>query len=182
MSKPLGTISTPLPTPNEICQWFYMAHRSHADGVRWLLACGQALKDIKVAQGLGNWALWVKKHEHELGFGLTTADRLIRAHTVHSSSTTSLTNGEAVLISRAIWGNLPPVNQLDDRRSSACKFLSKVHEWMVEHPAPDTARELPHDEAAALRDQLEQVQRWLALLCVALERPAHSKVSVRANA
>lgn len=159
-----------------------MAHRSHADSIRWLLACGQALKDIKAAEGHGNWMLWVKKNEHELGFGLTTAGRLIRAYTVYSALAPNLTNGDAVLISRAIWSHMPPVNQVDDLRSPACKFLSKVHDWMVDHPAPDTARELPHDEAAALRDQLEQVQRWLALLCVALERPTHSKVSVRANA
>lgn len=87
-------------------------YRSSREGlvnaVRERLECGKRLKAEKEKQGHGNWLPWLKANEKTLGFGESTALKLMNAYEANPELTTDLTENAALKISRKMWGNDNP--------------------------------------------------------------------------
>lgn len=88
-----------------IGQLFQRAHGSHQESVQCLIEAGRRLREVKRDLSHGEWGSWVQNNRDHLGFGYSTARRLLNA-AANCASTRILKDDEAAEINRRIWGNL----------------------------------------------------------------------------
>jgi DNA N-6-adenine-methyltransferase (Dam)/Protein of unknown function (DUF3102) len=100
--------------------------------VRCLIEAGQRLAKKKAQLGHGRWLPWLKENETELGFGISTAGRLIKgAEASNSAPARNLGEAEALQISRDIWGHNQPA-----------LYSSESVEWYTPERYVEAAREV----------------------------------------
>jgi Protein of unknown function (DUF3102) len=76
------------------------------DSVKLYLQAGRRLIQKKDSMRHGEWAPWLRTNADVLGFRhRTTASRLMKAAAANGASTHPLSEAEAILISRTLWGN-----------------------------------------------------------------------------
>jgi hypothetical protein len=92
----------------EIGELYCKAKSSIIDGVRYALECGHKLKAKKDEVGHGHWIEWINGNADALGFGVRTADRLMRGAAKLDASV-QYDEIQALQISREIWGHQGPV-------------------------------------------------------------------------
>jgi hypothetical protein len=88
----------------EIGALYRKAKQSIIDGVRFALECGHKLKAKKDKIGHGKWIAWIEDNADALGFGIRSADRLMRGATKLDASV-QFDEAKALQISRLIWGH-----------------------------------------------------------------------------
>jgi len=152
-------------SPAIIGRMFGLARSSHVDSVRYLIQCGEALRAVKDSLGYGEWMLWLKEHQKELGFCDSTARRMMQA-AKEWSSTHNLDDDAAAKLNRQIWGNKPPPKIEIEEHSKEYRQLRRMTEWMNAHPAWTVNSSLSRVEAADIRSALTDAREWI----VSLER------------
>ena len=141
------------------------ARSSHVDSVKHLLACGNALIEVKKTLDHGTWMIWLSEHKEELGFHDRTARKLMLGASKWPS-TANLDDDGAVKISRQVWCNEPPPKVDIEEHSKEYRQLLRTFEWMKSHPAWTVNSSLSRAEAAELRNSLNDAREWI----VSLER------------
>jgi DNA-binding transcriptional regulator YhcF (GntR family) len=97
------------------------ARTSATSGVRYAIEAGQRLAAKKKSLDHGDWLPWLKTNKDVLGFeNDSTARRLMKA-AANRALTHDLTEAEATVISRQIWGNTTKKKKSEPRsaRSNA---------------------------------------------------------------
>ena len=151
--------------PEIIGRLYKLARSSHVDSVKYLVQCGEALQAVKDSIGFGEWMLWLKDHQKDLGFDDRTARRMMQA-AKEWSSTSNLDDDRAAKMNRQIWGNAPPPRVEIEDHSKAYRHLVRFIEWFKARPAWTVNSELSREEAAEIRAQLADAKEWI----VSLER------------
>ena len=94
------------PDAVDIGDLYGQARASLVESVRAQIECGRRLAEKKAALPHGAWLPWLRDNAGVLGFASDgTARKLMRAAGANRSSTTDLSEAEAVAISRKTWGN-----------------------------------------------------------------------------
>jgi phage N-6-adenine-methyltransferase len=88
----------------EIGQLYFRSKSSLIDGIRYALECGERLKAKKNEVGHGHWIAWINANTDVLGFGVRSADRLMRSTAILDASV-QFDEVKAIQISRQIWGH-----------------------------------------------------------------------------
>lgn len=84
---------------------FRKAHATHVDSVRYLIECGQRLQAKRESLKHGEWLPWIAANKEALGFGESTARKLIAGTVRYQELATDLAPADALKINRAIWGH-----------------------------------------------------------------------------
>lgn len=114
----------------EIGELYGKARSSIVESVRYLIECGQRLAQKKEEVGHGNWLPWLEANYEVLGFNTRhTSARLIRIAT-NVSSTIHLEPGDALKLSREVWGN----------DTGALLVQSKANRWYTPSDYIEAAR------------------------------------------
>lgn len=131
------------------------------DSLENLIICGRKLNEVKASLPYGEWELWLKSNQGELGFNSGTARRLMRAAKERSPATV-LTEDEAIAISRQIWGHESHVEPDANEPApiSAWRGFDRFLKWTESH-APT---ELAAADPAEVRTQIVLLRQWLASL------------------
>jgi hypothetical protein len=116
---------------SEIGRLYRQAKSNFVDSVKLLIECGERLKAQKGKLSHGEWLPWVEANRGKLGFGLSTADKLMRG--ANSPLTTNLTEAQAVTISRQIWGNREP----EPSKPHSANAALTHHLSETQKPSPD---------------------------------------------
>jgi len=165
----MGTALGKHHSPTIIGRLFKLAHSSHIDSVRYLVQCGEALHAVKESIGYGEWMIWLKENQKELGFDDRAARRMMQAAKDAAkewSSTSEVHQDWAVRVNRQIWGNQPPPKIEIEEHSKEYRQLMRMAEWMRDHPAWTVNSSLSRVEAADIRSALTDAREWI----VSLER------------
>src|SRR6185437_4280693 len=127
----LGNSPVRVPTAPEVGALYITAQRSCEASIEAILSCGRALIDIKASLPHGEWMLWLKDHQSELGFHDRTAQRLMNAAKKYSNTslTSDLVDSAGPILKR-VWGNEPP-----ERESHALSVtrLEAFAKWALAH-------------------------------------------------
>jgi hypothetical protein len=86
---------------------FHRARHGIVGSVMHLLECGQRLIAKKEELEHGEFRPWLAANEEILGFGHTTAARLMKKARMLRPTQHLLTDSEALNVSRELWGNAP---------------------------------------------------------------------------
>lgn len=87
----------------EIGELFQQSKNSLVDSVKYLWHTGDKLKAKKYELGHGNFLPWLEKNRGLLGFGVTTAGRLMKLS--NCALAHNMEPEEALAISRSLWGH-----------------------------------------------------------------------------
>jgi ParB family chromosome partitioning protein len=80
------------------------AKQSIIDSVRWQIACGQHLTAKRDSLLHGEWLSWLKANAEALGFGISTANKLMKGATKFVAGY-EFDEATALEISRETWGH-----------------------------------------------------------------------------
>jgi hypothetical protein len=122
-----------------------------------LIIAGAALQAIKDSLDFGDWLLWLKAHQEELGFNPRTAQRLLK---LNATLTTHLTEEAQSAALRLVWGN-EPVRAEEPVPADRLTTFSK---WIETHSPAD----IPIADPVSVRQRIEQIRAWLNSLEVQL--------------
>ena len=86
-----------------IGQLYHKAKSSFVDGLKYYVECGAKLKVAKDSMPHGEWIPWIGLHKEKLGFGESTARRLISVS--KRALTPDLNEPEALVICNEMWRN-----------------------------------------------------------------------------
>lgn len=155
-------------SPRDIGQLYSLACTEQVHSILRLIACGEALLVHKAGLCHGEWMLWLKEHQQDLGFTDRTARRLMVAARKRAS-TSNLSLEDATALSRLIWNN--NVLEEDEPENTATfRRLAQVANWISSHEVKDCAYELTTAEIMKLRPTLAQIRAWLEQLESTLNR------------
>lgn len=137
--------------------FFRKARDASRESICHLLDAGHGLVAQKAALPHGEWSLWLKAHEHLLGFGERTAQYLMRA-----ASNTKLASGfsddDAAKLHRAVWGREPEISPAEH---DPFQNFERFRDWASKHHADFV--ELSVSQRAALMDLYALIGRVLTL-------------------
>lgn len=142
-----------------IAALYHRARGSHLESVSCLLECGTQLQQAKDAIPYGEWLLWLKEHETALGFGVWTAQRLLRLAR-ETWLATHLTDEDALKVSRQIWGHEPAVESTP--AIPTLGYLHRMFDWASKHEVQQFVI-LP-GEVAQLEAGIHAMRQWLSAL------------------
>lgn len=131
---------------------YQRARASMTQTVGLLIEAGRALRAVKASLPIGEWELWVKEHQEQLGFGLRTSQKLMRA----AVETLPSDEDEASALSRRIWVNYDP--PMIEPPSGG--YARRFREWTARHPAT----EYEISDAQECWRIGEQIEQWGAEL------------------
>lgn len=141
---------------------YQLARTTQLQTIQYLVQCGEHLQAQKAALPHGEWLLWVRQHQHLLGFDDRMARRMMEAaRIVKSDVTTDLDETAALQISRRVWGNEPQVAELAERPPGA--YLARFVIWTAKHSVDEF---LGQADPAAVQAALT----WLQQLAARLEQ------------
>lgn len=149
---------------------YRQARQTHGAAVAYLLEAGVQLRKQKAAVGHGNWLLWVKDHQEQLGFGDDTAQKLMRAaqQFANAALNAELSDEEASRINRLVWRNEPePTPYL---AGPPVNYVHRVAQWTAKHD-PAEYDTLDADERSALLESITRTESWLSGLRARLQNP-----------
>lgn len=89
----------------QIGQLFTKAKSSMIDSLNYYIECGKRLKAVKDSLSHGEWLPWLEENEEVLGFGDSTARRMIGAAEANQALTHDFSESDALTLSRQIWSN-----------------------------------------------------------------------------
>ena len=161
----MGTALAKHHSPAIIGKLFKLARGSHIDSVKYLVQCGEALVAVKDSLGYGEWMLWLKDHQKDLGFDDRTARRMMQAAKEWTLAS-DLDDDKAAKLNRQIWGHQPPPKVDIEEHSKDYRQLMRIVEWMRTNPAWTVNSSLSRAEAGEIRGYLNDAREWI----VSLER------------
>lgn len=168
--------SQSLISPSQIGSLYSRACADQVNSILQLLACGEALLAHKEGLCHGEWMLWLKTHQWELGFTDRTARRLMMAARKRTL-TSNLTLEDATSLSRMIWNN-NAVEEDESESTPTFRRLAQVANWVKSHTPKDCAYELTLAEIMQLRPTIEQIRAWLDQLQSTIDRREAAKLRI----
>ena len=137
---------------------YQTARSQQAASVLSLIECGRLLLAVKATTPHGEWLLWVKANEAELGFGDRTARRLMAAATEYRTLASDLSAEDAAQLQRSIWGHEPSISALP--AGPPVSYLQRFVGWAAKHDLAEFDELYGEDRATALR-HIAQARAWL---------------------
>jgi hypothetical protein len=139
----------------EIGALYGIASQACRTSIEALLACGKALAGIKTSLPHGQWLLWIKNHQLELGFHDRTAQRLIAAARKYANTSLTSDLSEVSGLHASIWGN--ELQELEASKLSPTR-LESFAAWIATHKPQEVGYT---GDLAQVRSQIQAVRRWL---------------------
>lgn len=145
-------------TATRIGSLYRAAIVSARDSMDCFIACGRELIAAKAALPHGDWMLWLKARQSDLGFESSTARRLM-ALASNCASTHDLADAEVLALSRKVWANDSDTADSPDSATSWVGF-ARFLKWADAHSPAVLAIADP----AAVYAQIALARQWLERL------------------
>lgn len=150
----------------QIAEWVNKGRQSQRDSLQYLLLAGQALRDQKASLKAGEWLLWLKAHESELGFGIRTAQYLMRA-ALNAKLPSHLDDDQVSAICANIWRK-----DADVEPHEAPKVFGAIERLLAFTRKHSPSELLSVQERTQLAAYLAQLRTWLSEAESLFERAA----------